>query len=100
MAQDDERKRIERLQALARAQWPQPRAVALDGPGPFELPLCGHVSTLGRGSDPTFVLVLETTKESQPIHIPIVNYELAALKGLVDYLFQQYAQSVESGPTH
>jgi hypothetical protein len=94
MAEDDRRKEAERLQRLARAQWPQPHAIDLDGPGPFELPLCGHVSSLGRGSDPQFVLFLETTKKSQEVRIPILSGQLPGLKALIDGLYAQYVASV------
>jgi hypothetical protein len=98
MTDDEKRKTIERLQAQARAQWPHPRPISLDGPGPFLLPLCGHVSALGVGSDQSFVLLLETAKGDQPIHIPISTDELPGLAGIVDLLFQQYAASVAKKP--
>ncbi len=93
MPDDDHEKRVRRLQALADAEWKTPRAIALDGPGPFELPLCGHASTLGRGSDPQFVLELETVGPSQRVRIPIRSNELPALRDLMGVLCNQYLAS-------
>jgi hypothetical protein len=97
MPEDEKRTRIRRLQEQADRQWQTPRAIALDGPGPFELPLCGRASLLGRGSDPTIVLLLETTKQSQPVRIPIPTDEIVALKALIDVIHGQYVRSIGSG---
>lgn len=95
MADDEERRRIvSELEARASAEWPQPRAVVLDGPGPFELPLCGHVSALGTGAAATFVLMLETAKGDQPVRIPILSNELPALKGTIEWLYSQFVASL------
>lgn len=77
---DEKRSRIKRLQDQARAQWSQPRTIDLDGPGPFELPMCERLSLVGRGSDPQVVLLLETTKKSQTVRIPIATGDIVGLK--------------------
>ncbi len=100
MTEDEKSERTQRLQKLAARQWKTPRAIDLEGPGPFELPLSGHVSLLGRGSDPTLVLLLETTRQSQTVRIQIPTDEIVGLKALVDTIHAQYAAALRARLPH
>jgi hypothetical protein len=82
--------------AQSATEWPTPRVLDLDGPGPYELPLCGHASVLGQGSDPNIVLMLETVGRLQTVHVPIESGQLPALKMLIDHLTNQYRASTKA----
>jgi hypothetical protein len=56
-----------RDKARARGRWSTPRAVVLDGPGPFELPLCGARIVAHYREDDSLLFELETSKSGQPI---------------------------------
>ncbi len=99
MTEDERLARIRRLQEQAAKEWKTPQPIHLDGPGPFELPLCDNVSLLGRGSDQTVVLLLESTKQSQTIRIPIQTTALYGIKALIDALLVQYV-STHGGSSH
>ena len=96
--EDDRAKWVKRIQALSRREWKKPHAIHLVGPGPFELPLSHKASILGRGSDPTFVLMLESAKESKTMRIPISSDQLPGLKVLVDVLCGQYVAATTRRP--
>lgn len=83
-----------RLQQSAQ-EWKTPRAISLDGPGPFALPLCGHVSGYGRGSDHQVVLELETIKTFQRVMIPIESGQIVGLKALIDAWCSQHVASIK-----
>lgn len=101
MANDDERRRFRgKLQEAAGDEWSEPRAIGLDGPGPFELPLCGRPSILGQGSESHFVLELETAAKSQRVLIPISGPEVVGLKALIDVVYAQYVASMNERKPH
>ena len=85
---------VRRLQQSAQ-EWKTPRAIPLDGPGPFSLPLCGHVSGSGSGSDPQVVLELEVVKSFQTVRVSIEGGQIVALKAIVDAWYGQYVSALK-----
>jgi hypothetical protein len=94
MTDDNHVKRARRMHALSKREWPRPHTIGLVGPGPFELPLGHKALILGQGSDPTFVLMLESAKESKTVRIPISSDQIPALKTLFDVLYGQYVATI------
>lgn len=86
---DDEREIVRRLQAQVDAEWRTPRAIALDGPGPFELPLFGSKVSVLTEKTGQVVLELETAKESQRVRIPVSADALGPLRALINVLLQR-----------
>jgi hypothetical protein len=90
---EEERHIITKLQAKANSEWKDAKLVPLDGPGPFELPLCGmnvssHILPPGK-----LVLVLETAKHDQRVLVPITAAALPSLKSMIDFLVMQLEPS-------
>lgn len=63
-----------------------PFLVELTGPGPFELPRCTQVESVGTGLPDTVLLHLRTEEPFQVLVLPIATQALASLKRQVDHL--------------
>ena len=83
---DDTNELVRQTQAPADAGRKNPHSIALDGPGPFELPPCGKKAWILLREPGQFVLELETAELEQRVWVPISTSALPALRSLIDRL--------------